>query len=83
MAVDDFTKRPHKLKRGGYRPGAGRKRKTVLRTYFLSARTTKEVKAGIDQVCVQEQCTESDYLHRVILKDLIKRGILVPVEKKS
>jgi hypothetical protein len=78
MAVEDFTKRPHKLKRGGYRPGAGRKRKTVLRTQFLSARTTNEVKQGIEQVCVEEQITESDYLHRVILKDLLKRGVLVP-----
>lgn len=83
MAVDDFTKKPHKLKRGGYRPGAGRKRRTVLRSHFLSARTTKEVKAGIDQVCMAEQITESDYLHRVILKDLIKRGILIPADKKT
>jgi len=78
MVADDFTKRPHKLKRGGYRPGAGRKRRTVLRSHFLSARTTMEVKQGIEQVCIAEQITESDYLHRVILKDLLKRGVLIP-----
>lgn len=66
-----------KSKRGGWRPGAGRKRKLILRTQFLSARTTLEVKRAIEDVCIEDQITESDYIHRVILKDLRERGVKI------
>lgn len=65
-----------KMRRGGYRPGSGRKRKLILRTQFLSARTTLEVKRGIEDVCIEMNLTESQYMHMVIIADLKKRGII-------
>ena len=71
------TKRAKNAKpgRGGYRPGAGRKRKGKVRGAFLSARTTPEVKQWIEQICKEENLTESTYLHLLIKKDQAEREL--------
>lgn len=65
-----------KSKRGGKRPGSGRKRSGRLREAFLSARTTPEVKEWIEQLCQKENITESTYLHLLIKKDRAEREML-------
>lgn len=64
---DGFTKRENKAKKGGWRPGAGRKAKPIpLRSQFLSARTTPEVKRKLERRCIREQANASDLIHRAL-----------------
>ena len=70
-----------KSKRGGKRPGSGRKRNGRLREAFLSARTTPEVKEWIEQLCKKENITESTYLHLLIKKDRTEREVLATGKK--
>ena len=75
--ADEVANEAERPKRGGYRPGAGRKRKKAPRSEYLSVRVPSLVKQWIEQICDKKEMTTSEYVYRLVKKDLRKRGIVV------
>lgn len=83
--MTDESRTDQRSKRGGRRLGAGRKRKrqVTLRTEFLSARTTLEVKKSIEERCIKDKVKESDLIHRALEEYLRKPGVADSSERST
>ena len=55
----------------------GRKHARAKKRLVLSARTTPQVKYEMEQVCREEDITKTAFIHRAVLQDLKRRGVLV------